>query len=93
MGTFTAPNSNSVMSSVQKKQLGQAGGWIGLARNFGFIFGIALSSGLFEFFRDSGNSYVSSMNYTYFVFVIIALIGLTFSISRGLDPYLSNQKS
>lgn len=47
-GLFNSPNNSSVMSSVEPKKLGVAGGINALVRNVGMVIGIAFSVSLFE---------------------------------------------
>ena len=55
-GLFQSPNNNSVMSSVQPRQLGIAGGINALARNFGMVCGIAVAVSILEFRRAASLS-------------------------------------
>ncbi|SCM83399.1 Drug resistance transporter, EmrB/QacA subfamily (fragment) [uncultured Sporomusa sp.] len=47
-GLFQSPNNNSVMSAVEPRQLGVAGGINALARNFGMVCGTALAVAILE---------------------------------------------
>ena len=48
---FSSPNGNSIMSSVPKNRLGLVGGFIGIARTFGFSLGIAVSAMVMVIFQ------------------------------------------
>ncbi len=96
MAFFTSPNSNSIMSATPKPKLGLVGGFVGLARNIGFILGITLSSSIFytllgddeipdPMVIDFARSYSEAMGITFIFFAIIALIGLLLSMLRGSD--------
>jgi EmrB/QacA subfamily drug resistance transporter len=50
-GLFQSPNNNSVMSSVEPRQLGVAGGINALARNFGMVCGTAVAVSILEYQR------------------------------------------
>lgn len=50
-GLFQSPNNNSVMSSVQPRQLGIAGGINALARNFGMVSGTVVAVSILEYRR------------------------------------------
>lgn len=51
-GLFQSPSNNSIMTSVQKKDLGIASGILALSRNLGNILGVAVTITLFETFRE-----------------------------------------
>ena len=51
-GLFQSPNNNSVMSAVQNRQLGVAGGINALARNFGMVCGTAVAVSILEYRRS-----------------------------------------
>ncbi len=50
-GLFQSPNNNSVMSAVEPRQLGVAGGINALARNFGMVCGTAVAVSILEYRR------------------------------------------
>lgn len=58
-GLFQSPNNNSVMSCVQPRQLGVAGGINALARNFGMVCGTAIAVSILEYRRAAALSGVS----------------------------------
>lgn len=58
-GLFQSPNNNSVMSAVEPRQFGVAGGINALARNFGMVCGTALSVSILEYRRDASLSGIS----------------------------------
>ncbi|MFX1512418.1 MAG: MFS transporter [Promethearchaeota archaeon] len=96
MAFFTSPNSNSIMSATPKPKLGLVGGFIGLARNIGFILGITLGSSIFYALlgeeeipdlitSEFARSYSDALGLTFIFFVTIALLGLLLSTLRGPD--------
>ncbi|WP_094604023.1 Riboflavin transporter RibZ [Sporomusa silvacetica DSM 10669] len=55
-GLFQSPNNNSIMSAVQPRQLGVAGGINALARNFGMVCGTAVAVSILEYRRAASLS-------------------------------------
>lgn len=51
-GCFQSPSNNAIITSVNKEELGIAGGILSLARNLGNILGVALTITLFDSFRN-----------------------------------------
>ncbi|SMC35036.1 MFS transporter [Sporomusa malonica] len=58
-GLFQSPNNNSVMSAVEPRQFGVAGGINALARNFGMVCGTALAVSILEYRRAASLSGIS----------------------------------
>ncbi len=58
-GMFQSPNNNSVMSAVEPRQLGVAGGINALARNFGMVCGTAVAVSILEYHRAASLSGIS----------------------------------
>jgi hypothetical protein len=58
-GLFQSPNNNSVMSSVQPRQLGIASGINALARNFGMVSGTAVAVSILEYRRAASLAGIS----------------------------------
>ena len=50
-GCFQSPSNNAIITSVNKDELGIAGGILSLSRNLGNILGVALTITLFDSFR------------------------------------------
>lgn len=55
-GIFSSPNTSTIMGSVPKNRLGNAGAMANLVRNLGMIVGITWSGVLFHALTESGNS-------------------------------------
>jgi hypothetical protein len=51
-GIFIAPNNNAVLGSAPRSKSGVAGAIMALVRNLGMVSGIAVSSAVYEAFRD-----------------------------------------
>ncbi|MFW9930289.1 MAG: MFS transporter [Candidatus Thorarchaeota archaeon] len=90
---FSSPNGNSIMSAVPKNRLGVAGGFIGIARTFGFSAGLAISTMVMvlvqPIFMDMyGGGTYSAVNYipTYqimvFIGVLLAILSLFITYQR-----------
>lgn len=87
---FSSPNTNAIMSSVERKHYGIASGMVGTMRLVGQISSIALASMIFQLYL--GNQAVEPENYPQFItsvktdfviFAILCLIGVFLSLARG----------
>ena len=90
---FSSPNGNSIMSSIPKNRLGVAGGFIGIARTFGFSLGISISTMLMKIFEvvytninggtvsDSSN-YISAYQSMLFIGLLFAVLGIFITYQR-----------
>jgi EmrB/QacA subfamily drug resistance transporter len=87
---FSSPNSNAVMSSVEKKQLGNASGMIGTMRNVGQTFSMAIALMLLALFM--GQARVAPENYPqllgamkagFIVFSVLCFAGIFASLARN----------
>jgi EmrB/QacA subfamily drug resistance transporter len=97
-GMFQAPNTAGVMSSVPKDKLGISGSMNSLIRNLGMTSGISISVALFyshmssklgshasALSSDKPEIFISSMNFTYKIGAVIAVLGIIVSLFRLLD--------
>jgi len=89
-GMFSSPNTNSVMSSVEKKYLGTASATLGTMRLTGQMFSMAIAAMAIHIFI--GNEAISQNNYPEFmqsvrvifiVFVVLCTLGVFASLARG----------
>ncbi|MHA1976001.1 MAG: MFS transporter [Candidatus Hodarchaeales archaeon] len=92
--TFTVSNGTSVMNAAPKNDVSVVSGLIGLSRNIGFTLGTTLTSAFFSLFfltynpNDIANgpiftsSYYQSMESTYLIFALLALLGAGISLLR-----------
>ncbi len=86
-GLFQSPSNNAIMTSVQKKDLGIAGGILALARNLGNILGVAVTITMFEEVRkfllshsqNYETAFLNSYHITMCFGIIFGLICLTFA--------------
>lgn len=96
-GLFQAPNNTMIMSSVEPKELGIAGGLNALARNLGMIIGVSLSTTILflsmsQFYGKSVTTYVDGrpdifidgMRVTMSFALVICLIAIIMSVIRLL---------
>lgn len=98
-GLFQSPNNNSVMSAVESRQLGVAGGINALARNFGMVCGTALAVAILEYQRTVSLSglgqptlaqqtaaFMDGYQAALFVGAGLAAIGMLISCKRAGKP-------
>lgn len=89
LGMFQSPNSSSVMSSVPRNKLGQAGGINSLIRNVGMIMGIAISVTLFQAWggvakpaSEQVSAFMSAYRSVMLVAMTIAIAAAAISLNR-----------
>jgi len=87
---FSSPNSNAIMSSVEKRQLGNASGMLGTMRNVGQTFSMAIALMLLALYM--GQEKISPANYpqlmnsmksAFIVFSVLCLAGVFASLARN----------
>ncbi|MBU8891153.1 MAG: MFS transporter [Bacteroidales bacterium] len=87
---FSSPNSNAIMSSVEKKYYGIASGTVGTMRLIGQMSSMGIAMMIFSIFI--GKAEINPSNYTefihsirtvFFIFAILCFIGIFFSLARG----------
>ncbi len=94
-GLFQAPNNTMIMSSVETKDLGIAGGLNALSRNLGMIIGVSVSTtvlflSMSKFYGKSVTTYIEGrpdifidgMRVTMSFAVVICLIAIVMSVVR-----------
>ena len=59
-GMFSSPNTSTIMGSVPKNRLGNAGGMASLVRNIGMIVGVAWSGALFHALAGSDEQFYAA---------------------------------
>jgi MFS family permease len=89
-GTFSSPNTNSVMGSVEKKYLGIAAATVSTMRVLGQIFSMAIATMVFYIFlgnsKISGNNlaqFMQSARVLFIIFAVLCFLGIFISLSRG----------
>ena len=89
-GMFSSPNTNSVMSSVEKRYLGTASATLGTMRLTGQMFSMAIAAMAIHIFI--GNAPISQVNFPDFmqsvrvifiVFAVLCTLGVFASLARG----------
>jgi len=89
-GMFSSPNTNAVMSSVEKRYLGTASATLGTMRLTGQMFSMAIAAMAIHLFV--GDSAISSANIPGFmqstrvifiVFAVLCFLGIFASLARG----------
>jgi len=90
LGMFTSPNTNAIMSSVEKRYYGVASGMNGTMRLLGQMLSMGIAMMLFaliigrvEITSEYFPQFVSSMHYTFILFMILCIIGIAASLKRG----------
>lgn len=87
---FSSPNSNAIMSSVEKKQLGNASGMIGTMRMVGQTMSMGVAMMLIALFM--GQQKISSDNYPqllaamktgFIIFSVLCIAGIFASLARN----------
>lgn len=89
-GLFSSPNTNAVMSSVDRKFYGVASGTLGTMRLTGQAFGLALVLLLFSIFigkvqitPDYYALFLKAMKIAFALFAVLCFIGVFASAARG----------
>lgn len=89
-GLFSSPNTNSVMSSVQKKYLGTASATLGTMRLTGQMFSMAIAAMAIHIFIGNDhihsgtiNSFMQGVRVIFIVFAILCTLGVFASLARG----------
>jgi len=89
-GLFSSPNTNAIMSSVDVQYLGIASGMVSTMRSIGQMLSLAIAMlilsaiiGTVQITPDVYPLLQQSVNIAFFVFFILALIGIWASYARG----------
>jgi MFS family permease len=93
IGFFASPNTNAIMSSVDKKSLGVAAGTLGTMRTAGMMVSMGIMMILFSLFigrteitPEFHPQFLTSMRTGFIIFTVFSVLGLTFQlIARGAD--------
>jgi len=87
---FSSPNSNAIMSSVEKRQLGNASGMLGTMRNVGQTFSMAIALMLLAIYMgqakiNPGNypMLLNAMRSGFVIFSILCFAGIFASLARN----------
>ena len=92
-GLFSSPNSNAIMSSVEKKNLGIASGVVGTMRLTGQMLSMGIATMLIVIYLGnreiSGVTYpelMHSMKTGFIVFSVLSVTGIFASLARNKKP-------
>lgn len=87
---FSSPNMNTIMSSVERRQYGQASGLAASMRVFGQIISMSIVTLIFSLLFDSrsieeipNQVFLQAMRWGFIIFTLIGLPGIYFSFNRG----------
>lgn len=88
-GLFSSPNTNLVMSSVEKRFLGEASATVSTMRTSGMMFSMAIASLSIHLFvgekqiNDMNlSAFVHSAQVVYFIFAALCVLGVFLSLAR-----------
>ncbi|HOW30310.1 MAG TPA: MFS transporter [Bacteroidales bacterium] len=89
-GLFSSPNTNAVMSSVEKRQLGVASASIGTMRLAGQMMSMAIATLTLHIFLGSSKigpenhfSFITAARIVFAIFAVLCIIGVFASLARG----------
>jgi len=89
-GLFSSPNSNAIMSSVEKRYLGVASGVVGTMRMVGQMFSMGIAMMLISLFignrsinPETYSGFISGMKTGFFIFAILSFLGIFASLARN----------
>jgi EmrB/QacA subfamily drug resistance transporter len=89
-GLFSSPNMNTIMSSVEKKQLGIASGTLATMRVIGQMASMTIATLIFSFYFNgtqiksvANPLFISSLHLAFIISGLICMAGIYFSSSRG----------
>ena len=89
-GVFSSPNTNAIMSSVEKRFYGVASGMNGTMRLLGQMLSMGIAMMIFaivigpvEITPAYHSQFISSLHYAFILFTILCIIGIFASLVRG----------
>jgi len=92
-GLFSSPNSNAIMSSVEKRYLGVASGVVGTMRMIGQMMSMGIAMMLLSLFigkqtinPDTYPGLISAMKTGFIIFSILSFFGIFASLARNKKP-------
>jgi len=87
---FSSPNTNAIMSSVERKHLGIASGAVGTMRMIGQMLSMSIVLILFsvligkaEISPEVHGAFLSSMHIAFLIFSVLCFVGIFASVARG----------
>lgn len=89
-GLFSSPNTNAVMSSVEKRYLGAASATIGTMRLAGQMFSMAIATLALHIFLGNNKigpeyhaSFITATRIVFMIFAVLCVFGVFASMARG----------
>ena len=89
-GMFSSPNTNAIMSAVDKKYLGVASATVGTMRLTGQMMSMGIATLILQVFIGNNPisdqysaQFMTSMRTTFAIFVILCIVGIFSSLARG----------
>nr|WP_320162088.1 MFS transporter [uncultured Methanoregula sp.] len=89
-GLFSSPNTNAIMSAVEKRYYGVASGMNGTMRLVGQMLSMGIAMMLFAIFIGPAEitpeyypQFITSLHYAFVIFAVLCLIGIGASLMRG----------
>lgn len=89
-GMFSSPNTNAIMSAVERRYLGIASATVGTMRLTGQMISMGIATLLLQLFIGNNpitdqyaGSFITSMKITFIVFAILCTLGVFASLARG----------
>jgi MFS family permease len=89
-GMFSSPNTNAIMSSVEKRYLGIASATVGTMRVTGQMMSMGIATLVLQLFignsaisLQNSSGFLSSMKTTFVAFAIFCTLGVFASLARG----------
>lgn len=87
---FSSPNTNAIMSSVEKKYYGITSGIIGAARSVGQVLSMGVASMVValnmrnaQFSAENAGSLLYSVRITFSIMTVLCVVGIFASLARG----------
>jgi len=98
-GLFSSPNTNSVMSSVERKFYGTASATIGTMRSMGMMFSMAIASLSIHIFigeaklsKENIMEFIKSSHIVFIIFSVLCFLGIFASlVGRKKNNEISNK--
>lgn len=88
-GIFSSPNTNAIISSVDRKSYGVASGMVGTMRLVGQMLSMGLAMTVFAIFIGRVSlelaplsSFIESIHVAFLIFFVMCLLGMAFSLVR-----------
>lgn len=96
-GLFSAPNTNVVMSSIDKKIYGIASATLATMRSTGMMFSMAIAALSMHLFLGDAKiniqnipDFISSTKVVFIIFTLLCFIGVFFSLAKKRTPQSQN---